>query len=333
MPEPSEKPPNSVDLPPALLRLVGEVIAGRSTAHELIQSLTALCPDNHSVPAGESDATSAIDGATVDLGRLARCGFGEVIYGPGKPADLIQRIITTQIAAGQDSLVTRIESSIAEALQSRFEHVRYNPVARTLRVARSAMSVPGAEMGAADTVGIADSRTAPPGTEPTYQPTTVTSRPAPIGPRHVAVITAGSTDAPVAEEAIETIAWMGVPVARYDDIGVAGPQRLLAVVPRLRRASAVVVVAGMEGALPSVVAGHLAVPIFAVPTSVGYGASLGGLTPLLGMLSACAANVAVVNIDAGFKGGYLAGMVVRQIQDADQQTPPSNTTTGEKTSS
>lgn len=132
---------------------------------------------------------------------------------------------------------------------------------------------------------------------------------------HAAVVTAGSTDLPVAEEASETLNWMGVPTQRFEDIGVAGPQRLAAVVPRLRLASAVVVVAGMEGALPAVVAGHLAVPIFAVPTSVGYGASLGGLTPLLGMLSSCAASVAVVNIDAGFKGGYLAGMMVRQLQE------------------
>jgi NCAIR mutase (PurE)-related protein len=127
-------------------------------------------------------------------------------------------------------------------------------------------------------------------------------------------VTAGSTDAPVAEEAIETLNWMGVPLQRFDDIGVAGPQRLAEAVPRLRLASAVVVVAGMEGALPAVVAGHLAVPIFAVPTSVGYGASLGGLTPLMGMLSSCASSVAVVNIDGGFKGGYMTGLVVRQLQ-------------------
>jgi hypothetical protein len=119
---------------------------------------------------------------------------------------------------------------------------------------------------------------------------------------------------PVAEEAIETLEWMGVPFQRFDDIGVAGPQRLRAAVPSLRLASAVVVVAGMEGALPAVVGGHLAVPIFAVPTSVGYGATLGGLTPLMGMLSTCSPSVAVVNIDAGFKGGYLAGMVIRQLQ-------------------
>nr|WP_246151425.1 nickel pincer cofactor biosynthesis protein LarB [Rubripirellula reticaptiva] len=228
-----------------------------------------------------------IDGATVDLGRKARCGFGEVIYGPGKSADLVARLIETQLEAGQDSLVTRIDPQTAVAATHRFTHARHNPVARTLRVS-SAPIVSGLQ-------------------------------PSPNG-LHVAVVTAGSTDAPVAEEAIETIEWMGVPVSRFDDIGVAGPQRLIAAVPKLREASAVVVVAGMEGALPSVVAGHLAVPIFAVPTSVGYGASLGGLTPLLGMLSACAANVAVVNIDAGFKGGYLAGMVVSQLRQVTPDT-------------
>ena len=133
---------------------------------------------------------------------------------------------------------------------------------------------------------------------------------------HAAVVTAGSTDAAVAEEAIETLRWMGVPIQRFDDAGVAGPQRLASIVPQLRTASAVVVVAGMEGALPAVAAGYLDTPVFAVPTSVGYGANLGGLTALMGMLSSCAASVAVVNIDAGFKGGYLAGLVVRQIERA-----------------
>ncbi len=110
-----------------------------------------------------------------------------------------------------------------------------------------------------------------------------------------------------------------MPHQRFDDIGVAGPQRLQAVLPALRLASVVVVVAGMEGALPSVVGGHLSVPVFAVPTSVGYGASLGGLTALLGMLSACVASIAVVNIDAGFKGGYLAGLVASQLNEAQSQ--------------
>ncbi|TWU59474.1 AIR carboxylase [Rubripirellula tenax] len=256
---------------PSLVELLSEVIAGRASLDELTRQIAI-----------SRDPVGAIDGATIDLGRRNRCGFSEVIYGQGKSADLITRIITTQIAAGEDALVTRIDGEIADRVAAGFPHTHVNRVGRTLRVSTAAIEK--------------------------------SSTPDVAQEMHAAVITAGSTDRPVAEEAIETLQWMGVPVARYDDIGVAGPQRLLAAVPNLRHASAVVVIAGMEGALPSVVAGHLAVPIFAVPTSVGYGASLGGLTPLLGMLSACASNVAVVNIDAGFKGGYLAGMVVSQLR-------------------
>jgi hypothetical protein len=124
---------------------------------------------------------------------------------------------------------------------------------------------------------------------------------------------------PVGEEAIETLRWMRVEFEAIHDIGVAGPQRVLANVARLRNAEAIVVVAGMEGALPSVIAGHVACPVFAVPTSVGYGASFGGLAALLGMLNSCAANVAVVNIDAGFKAGYLAGLVATRADPRDSK--------------
>jgi hypothetical protein len=125
-----------------------------------------------------------------------------------------------------------------------------------------------------------------------------------------AVVSAGSSDMPVAEEARETLAWMGIECELIHDVGVAGPHRLLSRVDELRRADVIVVVAGMEGALPSVVAGHVDCPVFAVPTSVGYGANFGGVAALLGMLNSCAANVAVVNIDAGFKAGYLAGLTI-----------------------
>ena len=220
-----------------------------------------------------------IEGATVDLGRQTRCGFGEAIYGEGKSAELIAKIIDTQISQGQESLVTRITPQVLEQLCERFPHARGHSLARTLRVANG--------------------------------PLQAARRPIP-DETHVAVVTAGSTDAGIAAEAIETLAWMGIAVETFDDIGVAGPQRLLAAVPRLRQAAALVVIAGMEGALPSVIAGHVAAPIFAVPTSVGYGAHLAGVAALLGMLNSCAAGVAVVNIDAGFKGGYMAGMVVTQ---------------------
>ena len=177
--------------------------------------------------------------------------------------------------------------TMAFQVKQSFPHAHHNPVAHTLRVypAPQESPVPLTSEQAADTV-------------------------------HATVVSAGSTDAQVAEEAIETLAWMGVPYQKFADVGVAGPQRLAAVVPQLRMSSAVVVVAGMEGALPSVVGGHIAAPVFAVPTSVGYGAHFGGLTPLMSMLTSCTANVAVVNIDAGFKGGYLAGLVIRQLLDS-----------------
>jgi NCAIR mutase (PurE)-related protein len=128
----------------------------------------------------------------------------------------------------------------------------------------------------------------------------------------VAVITAGTGDLPVAEEAVETARWMGCQVDLIIDVGVAGPQRLAAQRQRFEGADAIVVVAGMEGALPSVVGGHVACPVIAVPTSIGYGASFGGVAALLGMLNSCAANVTVVNIDAGFKGGFVAGLIAQR---------------------
>jgi NCAIR mutase (PurE)-related protein len=128
----------------------------------------------------------------------------------------------------------------------------------------------------------------------------------------VAIVTAGTSDMPVAEEVRETLVWMGVQCELIVDVGVAGPHRLQEALPRIVGNDAVVVVAGMEAALASVVGGHVDCPVIAVPTSVGYGASFGGLAALLGMLNSCAANVAVVNIDAGFKAGYLAGMIARR---------------------
>lgn len=139
----------------------------------------------------------------------------------------------------------------------------------------------------------------------------------PLTRGRVVVLTAGTSDRPVAEEALETLKWMAVSTDLIMDVGVAGPQRFLRVRPQLADADAIVVVAGMEGALPSVVGGWVACPVIAVPTSVGYGASFGGITALLGMLNSCAANVAVVNIDAGFKAGYLAGMIARGRETND----------------
>ena len=241
-------------------------------------------------PHGDFDRALSLPGATVDLGRQARCGFGEVIYGEGKSAELVARIIRAQLDSGQSALVTRIDSGVAFQVRQSFEFAYHNPMARTLRVTPSAVATP----------------------------TPLTSQEA-SQRFHAAVVTAGSTDAPIAEEAMETLHWMGVPVQRFEDIGVAGPQRLVAALPSLRKASVIVVVAGMEGALPAVMAGYLPVPVFAVPTSIGYGANLGGLTALMSMLTTCSASVAVVNIDSGFKGGYMAGLVVRQLEEVTKR--------------
>ena len=136
---------------------------------------------------------------------------------------------------------------------------------------------------------------------------------------HVAIVTAGTSDMPVAEEVRETLEWMGVDCELIADVGVAGPQRLQEQLPRIVGSDAVVVVAGMEAALASVVGGHVDCPVIAVPTSVGYGASFGGIAALLGMLNSCAANVSVVNIDAGFKAGFVAGLIATRARGGERE--------------
>lgn len=221
---------------------------------------------------------AAIDGATIDVGRPSRCGFGEVIYGEGKTPELIGEIAERLLAQMPTVLVTRLTPEAMDKIALPCPAHHYSSTAQTLRIARDQALLEAVRESASET-------------------------------RPVAVLTAGSTDASVAAEAVETLHWMRVPVRELCDVGVAGPQRLLANLDVLEGCAAAVVVAGMEGALPSVVAGHVPYPIVAVPTSVGYGVAMGGLTALLSMLTSCAANVAVVNIDAGFKGAYLAGLV------------------------
>ena len=282
------------DLDPAVMQILGDLAQGEASLEDAARKIARSIGDgqcsgdlaNSSVADLEASKLVSVDGAIVDLGRQARCGFAEVIYGEGKSTELIQRIAQAQLEAGQECLVTRIEPTAAAQVRRKFDFTHHQPLGRTLRIGRSAEQLE-------------------------VQPVCETQP-------HVAIVTAGSTDAPIAEEAAETLAWMKIPYRRFDDIGVAGPQRLLAAVPQLRQASAIVVIAGMEGALPAAVAGHVASLVFAVPTSTGYGANLNGLTPLMGMLSSCASNVAVVNIDAGFKGGYLAGIVASNIAAAKQ---------------
>ncbi|HTU24543.1 MAG TPA: nickel pincer cofactor biosynthesis protein LarB [Pirellulales bacterium] len=217
-------------------------------------------------------ATADLNEAQIDLDRRRRCGYPEVVYGEGKTVGTLERICATQLAAGIEVLITRASPEQAAYLKTRFAEAHYNPTGRTLRISPQ---TPAAA--------------------------------APAG--KVVVVTAGTSDLPVAEEARETLLWMGAHVTMVHDVGVAGPHRLRERLAEFEGADAIVVIAGMEGALPSVVGGYVACPVIAVPTSVGYGASLGGFAALLSMLNSCAANVTVVNIDAGFKGGYVAGLI------------------------
>jgi pyridinium-3,5-biscarboxylic acid mononucleotide synthase len=207
----------------------------------------------------------------LDLDRHRRCGFPEVIYGPGKTNEQLREIVKTLVDHRERVLATRLTPIQVASLLEAFPNGRHNEIARTFRL------------------DVAEDQ----------KPAT----------RHVAVISAGTGDLPVAEEARETLEWMGVRVTMIHDVGVAGPHRLPARLAEFEHADAIVVVAGMEGALPSVVGGYVPCPVIGVPTSVGYGANFAGISALLSMLNSCANNVTVVNIDAGFKGGFVAGLI------------------------
>lgn len=236
------------------------------------QLLAGQMPVDQFVDAVRKQGTADLGDVTLDTDRQRRCGFPEVVYGEGKPVETLIKIVRQMITERTTVLVTRVDEPKGQQLSDQFPKGTYNSVGRTFRL-DPAPSDSKSEIG------------------------------------RVALITAGTSDLPVAEEARETMEWMGVEVEMIHDVGVAGPHRLPMHVEKLRNADAVVVVAGQEGALPSVVGGYVNCPVVAVPTSVGYGASFGGLAALLGMLNSCAANVTVVNIDAGFKGGYIAGLI------------------------
>jgi pyridinium-3,5-biscarboxylic acid mononucleotide synthase len=220
--------------------------------------------------------------ADLDHHRSVRHGIGEVVYGESKSADQIVSIVSHLSANGRTALVTRVDAAKLQVLNDNFPDARVNTIGRTLIV------------------------NAP-------EPSDSTS-----GEPFVAVIAAGTSDAYAAEEAYETCVAMNTAVEKHYDVGVAGLHRILDKRPALENASALVVVAGMEGALPSVVGGLFGKPLFAVPTSVGYGASFGGIAALLGMLNSCAAGVAVMNIDNGFSAGFAACQVIREIRRAGQ---------------
>jgi pyridinium-3,5-biscarboxylic acid mononucleotide synthase len=208
--------------------------------------------------------------ATVDTHRALRKGFPEVIFGAGKTPDQVVKIAAKLVEQEQPVLVTRITPVHARALRRRFKHAVHHVEARCL---------------------------------------TLEQVPLPKRAGPIAVLCAGTSDIPVAEEAAVTADIMGNRVERLFDVGVAGLHRLLNRYEQIQRAQVLVVVAGMEGALPSVVAGLVAKPVIAVPTSVGYGASFGGIAALLGMLNSCGSGVTVVNIDNGFGAGYAASQI------------------------
>ena len=217
-----------------------------------------------------------LDFACVDHHRALRCGFPEVIFGEGKTPEQVETLFVKLAATGGNVLATRVSSAAAQRVQQRSAGAVYHEIARTLTLRQdSEPPVPGL----------------------------------------IGIVCAGSSDLPVAEEARITAEIMGHQTRTLYDVGVAGLHRLLARSADLRQANVLIVVAGMEGALPSVVGGLVRVPVIAVPTSVGYGASFHGLAALLAMLNSCAAGVSVVNIDNGFGAGYQAALINRLAQE------------------
>jgi NCAIR mutase (PurE)-related protein len=212
-----------------------------------------------------------LDFATIDHNRALRQGFPEVIYCPGKTTPQIVAIAERIAERGDGFLATRADDTVRAALGERFAAVQLNDLGRTAWL----------------------------------QPEV----PAPRGTGDVLIVTAGTSDLPVAEEAAVTAGALGNDVKRLTDVGVAGIHRILSRAEMLHAARVVIVVAGMDGALPSVVAGLVRVPVIAVPTSVGYGASFGGVAALLAMLSSCAAGLTVVNIDNGFGAAVAASRI------------------------
>lgn len=221
-----------------------------------------------------SPAVADLGFAQVDLDRRARCGFPEVIFCEGKTAEWVEGVVRRLVEAKQDCLGTRVSAEQAAHLAKSFPNADQDRLARTFW-----LPTPG-------------------------------ERPSPKG--RVLVITAGTGDLPVAQEAVVTARAVGCEVELVADVGVAGIHRLLRQRDRISKADVVVVAAGMDGVLPSVVGGLADCPVIAVPTSIGYGAAFAGVAPLLTMLNACSANVAVVNIDAGFKAGYVAALIAKR---------------------
>ncbi len=219
--------------------------------------------------------------AKIDHHRLLRRGFPEAVFCPNKTPEQTAQIVKAMAETGVTVLATKASEIHYESVRQLVPRAQYRSLARLIVVE---------------------------GAEPTKLP--------PEKQPNIAVVCAGTADLPIAEEAALTAEYSGCQVTRISDVGVAGIHRLLEHLPLLERADVLVVVAGMEGALPSVVAGLMWQPVIAVPTSVGYGASFHGLSALLTMLNACAPGIAVVNIDNGFGAGYLAALIGRMVKGA-----------------
>ncbi len=213
--------------------------------------------------------------ANLDLDRARRCGFPEVILAEGKTIDWLEGVVARLLEASQDCFATRLNIEQSKRLRSLYPNAQIDDIARTFLL-----------------------RTNPNATLPTKG--------------IVTILTAGTGDIPVAREAMNTANALGAFTRFIPDVGVAGLHRLLDNRKSFQDADAIVVVAGMDGALPSVVGGLVDCPVIAVPTSIGYGTCFGGLSALLTMLNACSANVTTVNIDAGFKAGYVAALIARK---------------------
>jgi len=211
-----------------------------------------------------------LDFAKIDHHRGIRIGFPEVILGTGKTTEQIVTIANHLSASTTKLLITHVDQETYVTVKAAIKDASYNPLAKAIVVNRQQ---------------------------------NISLRPG------ITVVTGGTSDIPVAEEAAVTAEIMGNKVEKVFDVGVAGLHRLLDKLPKLRQAKVLVVVAGMEGALPSVVGGLVSIPIIAVPTSIGYGANFNGLAALLTMLNSCAPGIAVVNIDNGFGAGYMAGLI------------------------
>ncbi len=211
--------------------------------------------------------------ARLDFGRRERTGFGETVFGPGKTPAQLAGIFASFAQRGQGALATRVTREQADAVGAAGLDVRFCEAGGLLRLGPSGRRLGGS----------------------------------------VAVLTGGTADIPVAEECAGTAEFLGARVARFFDVGVAGLHRLLSVIDEVRRADVVVAVAGMEGALPSVVSGLVSAPVVAVPTSVGYGAGAGGVAAALAMLNSCAEGVSVVNIDNGFGAAVVACRMLRRM--------------------